>query len=129
MADKKVILSGTIVRGLGEGTYFMSMRHYQKEIKKKLGFKAYPGTLNLRLGKKQIGSLKNIVPIKINGYKKNNKTFGGASCYKAKISSINGSIILPDLTKHSNIIEFIAPVHLKSGLKIKDGDKIKIELT
>lgn len=128
MADRNIILSGTIVSGLGEGTYFMSMQHYQKEIKVKLGFNAYPGTLNLKVSKKQIELLKKIAPIKINGYKSGNKIFGEASCYRAKIKNINGSIILPDLTKHKNVIEFIAPVHLKSELKFKDGDKIKIEL-
>lgn len=121
-------ISGTIVRGLGEGTYFMSMRHYQKEIKKKLGFDAYPGTLNLKVEKKQIDLLKKINSIKIAGFKKKDKSFGGADCYKAKIKNVNGSIIVPHLTKHKDVIEFIAPVHLKSGLKIKEGDKIRVEL-
>ena len=65
---------------------------------------------------------------RIEGYEKDNKTFGGASCHKARINNINGAIIIPDLTKHKDIVEFIAPLNLKSELKIKDGDKIKIEL-
>ena len=122
-------LTGTIVGGLGEGTYFMSMQHYQKEIKKKLGFKAYPGTLNLKVSKKQKGSLKNFNIIKIEGFKQKNKIFGGADCYKAKIKNMNGAIIVPHLTKHKkDIIEFIAPVHIKTELNLKEGDKIKIEL-
>ena len=122
------VISGIIIRGLGEGAYFMSMLHYQKEIKKKIGFKAYPGTLNLKVSRDQINSLKKIKPIEIDGFKKNKKNFGGVDCYMAKIKSINGSIIIPHLTKHKDIIEFIAPVHLKSELKLKDGDKIKVEL-
>lgn len=128
MSDKKIVLSGAIVRGLGEGTYFMSMKHYQKEIKENLGFVAYPGTLNLKVSKKQIDLLKDIIPIKIDGFTSGNKTFGGVNCYKAKIKNINGAIIVPDLTKHKDIIEFIAPVHLKTELKIKDGGEVKIEL-
>ena len=126
---KNVIsLSGIIVRGLGEGAYFMSMPHYKDEIKKKLGFDAYPGTLNLKITKKQMDSLKKIKGIGIKGFKKNNKSFGGADCYKAKIKNVDGAIILPHLTKHKDIAEFIAHVHVKSELKIKDGDEIKIEL-
>lgn len=128
MDSKKIVLNSKIVRGLGEGTYFMSMQHYQKEIKKRLGFNAYPGTLNLKIDKTQMDLLKNLAPIKINGYKSGDKIFGGARCYKAKIKKIDGSIIVPDLTKHKNVIEFIAPVHLKSELNLKDGDKVKIEL-
>ena len=121
-------INGLIVRGLGEGTFFMTRNHYRKEIKNKLGFNAYPGTLNLKIGEKKLDVLKKIIPIRINGFKTKNKTFGGANCYKAKIKNINGYVILPDLTKHKDVIEFIAPVHLKSELKLKDGDKIKIEL-
>ena len=122
------VVSGIVVHGLGEGTYFMSMQHYRKEIKNKLGFRAYPGTLNLKISKKLIDLLKNKKHIKISGFKSGNKAFGGASCYRANIKNINGSIIVPDLTKHKGVVEFIAPVHVKSELKIKDGDKIKVEL-
>lgn len=124
----KNFINGAIVKGFGEGAYFMSMPHYQKEIKKKLGFEAYPGTLNLKVNKKEMGLLKKFEKIKIDGFKKNNKTFGGVDCYKAKIKNINGAIIMPHITKHKNIIEFIAPVHLKSELKLKDGDKVKAVL-
>lgn len=106
----------------------MSMEHYRNEIKKKLGFNAYPGTLNLKVIKNQSDLLKKIVPIKIDGYKSGNKMFWGANCYKAKIKNVSGSIIVPDLTRHKDVIEFIAPVHLKSELKLKDNDKIKVEL-
>ena len=128
MKGKNPAINGVIARGLGEGTYFMSMRHYQQEIKKRLGFRAYPGTLNLKVSRNQINSFKKINPIKIDGFKNNNKIFGGADCYRAKIKNIHGSVIVPHFTKHKDVIEFIAPVHIKSELKIKDGDKIKIEL-
>lgn len=123
------MIDGTIVRGLGEGTYFMSMQHYQKEIKKKLGFKAYPGTLNLKVDVKKINLLKNFNQIKIEGFIQKNKTFGGADCYRAKIKNMHGAIIIPHLTKHKKgIIEFIAPAHIKTELKLKDDDRIKVEL-
>ena len=119
---------GIVTRGIGEGSIFMSMEHYKNEIKKQLGFDAYPGTLNLNINEEQLKLLKKSIPIRIKAYEENNKTCGGASCYKARIDNINGAIIIPDLTKHKDIVEFIAPVNLKSELKINDGDKIKIEL-
>ena len=74
-------------------------------------------------------SFKKFNPIKIEGCKKNNKAFYGARCYKASIKNINGAVIIPDINKHKkDIIEFIAPINLKSELGIKDGDKIKIIL-
>ncbi|MBI2542227.1 CTP-dependent riboflavin kinase [Candidatus Woesearchaeota archaeon] len=121
-------VEGVIVRGLGEGAYFMSMRHYRDEIKKKLGFDAYPGTLNLKVSKKQMDLLEEAVPIRIDGFQQENKIFGEADCYKAKINGTLGAIIVPKMTKHKDVMEFIAPVHLKSELKLEDGDKIKVEL-
>ena len=104
----------------------MSIGYYKKNTREKLGFDPYPGTLNLRLGKSAASLLKKLIPIRIDGFKKNSQTFGGADCYKIKINSINGSIIVPDLTENEgDIIEIIAPVNLKSELKIKDGDKVK----
>lgn len=129
MAVKKSVLSGAVVRGFGEGAYFMAMPHYQEEIKRKLGFRAYPGTLNLKVSKSQSTILKNVEPIKIAGFKKNGKTFGEAKCYRARIKNISGSVIVPYLTKHKkDVVEFIAPVHVKSELKLKEGTNVKIEI-
>ena len=122
------IITGTVISGLGEGAFFMSMQYYKSEIKKKLGFNAYLGTLNLKINQEEIKSIKNMKHIRVEGYKSGSKSFGGISCYKAKIKNINGAIIIPDLTKHKDVIEFIAPSHLRSKLNLNDNDKIKVEL-
>jgi riboflavin kinase len=123
-----VVFEGIVTSGLGKGAVFISIDYYKQEIKNKLGFDAYPGTLNLTLDEEQTNLLKKTRPIRIESYKKDNRSFGGINCYKAKIKNIIGYIIVPDLTEHKDTIEFIAPVNLKSKLKIKDGDKVKIEL-
>jgi len=129
MSTENKTLNCIVVKGLGEGAYFMSMKHYQNEIKKNLGFDAYTGTLNLKANEAQLDILKKITPIRISGFKLGNKHFGGANCYKAKIKNIDGAIIIPDINKHKkDIIEFIAPVHVKSKLRIKEGDEVLVEL-
>jgi riboflavin kinase, archaea type len=122
------LLQGIVTSGFGEGAYFLSLECYKKEIRKKLGFDAYPGTLNLKVDEKQIALLKKHDSIKIDTLKKNNRMLYGAECYRAKINGITGAIIIPEINKHpKNIIEFIAPVNLKSKLNIKDGDKLNLE--
>ena len=128
MEDRKVI-SGILVSGLGEGAHFMSMHHYKKEIKEKLGFDAYPGTLNLRVDVKEYDSLENSNKIVIGGFKQGGRIFGGADCYRAKINDEDGAIIVPHISKHEkSIIEFIAPIYLREKFKLKDRDNITIEL-
>jgi len=127
---RELVLDGIVVTGLGKGAVFMSIDHYKKEFKDKLGFDPFPGTLNLIVNKEQTVILKNLGPIRIESFKKNKKTFGGVSCYKVKINNIDGAIIVPDLTEHEgDMIEIISSINLKSELKIKDGDKVKIKLT
>jgi len=126
---EELVLEGIVVTGLGKGAIFMSIDHYKKEFKDKLGFDPFPGTLNLTVNNEQTSILKNIEPIRIESFKKDEKTFGGVSCYKIKINNNDGAIIVPDLTEHDeDMIEIISPVNLKSELKIKDGDKVKIQL-
>jgi len=121
------IIEGTVISGLGEGSYFMSMDYYKKEIKDKLGFDAYPGTLNIRTNKNQLNILNN--PIKINGFENKGKKFRGVRCFKSKIKNVEGAILIPDINKHKkNIIEFISKKHIKSELNVKNGDKVTIEL-
>ena len=129
MQPKKKVVEGVINRGLGEGAFFMSINHYKKEIKKKLGFEAYPGTLNIKVKKSCLILLEKTGKTRINGFETSDRKFGGAVCYKGRINGIKGSILVPDVNKHGkDIIEFIAPVHIKSELNLKDGDKIQIEL-
>src|SRR3989344_3342885 len=119
-------IEGVVSKGLGEGAFFMSMPHYKNEIKSKLGFDAYPGTLNIKVTEDKISEAKKSKSIRIEGYASNGKTFAGANCHFAKIKDISGAVIFPDLTGHKDVLEFIAPVHVKSALKIKDGDKIMV---
>ena len=120
----ELIFEGILVSGLGEGAYFLSMEHYKGEIKKKLGFEAYPGTLNIKIEGSSI-SLNKLVPVRLSGFRSGNKEFGGASCYHGKILDIAGAVIIPDVNKHGeDIVEFIAPVFLRS--KLKDGDAVKL---
>ncbi|MEK6949326.1 MAG: DUF120 domain-containing protein [Nanoarchaeota archaeon] len=121
-------LEGTVVSGLGKGAVFIAIDYYKSQIREKLGFVPYHGTLNIATNKNNVAVLEKINPIRIESFKKDGKAYGGADCYKIKIKGINGAIIVPDLTEHEDIIEIIAPVNLKSALKIKEGDKVKVEL-
>src|SRR5688572_25217233 len=106
------IIAGIITKGLGEGAYFMNLSHYKNEIKKILKIDAYPGTLNLKINIDDFKLLIDLQKLRIEGYEQNGKKFGGATCYKIKIKDVNGFIIVPDINKHKDVLEVIAPIHL-----------------
>ena len=122
-------IHGIVSKGMGEGAFFMSMPHYKKELKKALGFESYPGTLNIITNQDWKAMLRNKKELPIAGYEKDGKILGSASCYLARFMEIDGAIIIPKFNKHkNNVVEFIAPFHIKTKTGIKDGDEADLWL-
>jgi riboflavin kinase len=129
-AKPSIELEGTIVSGLGEGKYYLSIRGYTKQFEELLGFTPYPGTLNIKLADESAAArvrLGNLPPVYISSFRTSNRTYGGIKSYVASIGGINGAIIVPDRSHyHNDIIETIAPVSIKKTLKTENGDLIKV---
>jgi riboflavin kinase len=51
--EEKLEISGTVETGIGEGKYYLALDGYRKQMKEKLGFEPFPGTLNIRLPKSE----------------------------------------------------------------------------
>lgn len=124
------ILSGKVITGLGEGQYYISLDGYRTQFQEKLGFDPYPGTLNIKLDANSIEIRKKInESIRIMGFTDQNRTFGKGSCFRIRISDIEGAVITPERTHYpEDIIEIIAPVNLRDHLNLKDGHNVKVEV-
>ena len=53
-APSIIELAGNVFSGFGEGGYYVSREGYRDQFERKLGFKPYPGTLNLQLTSSEI---------------------------------------------------------------------------
>ncbi|MFC1704880.1 DUF120 domain-containing protein [Nanoarchaeota archaeon] len=126
---ERVQLAGIVAKGIGEGRYYVSLDGYQKQFKEKLGFKAYPGTLNLKVKRAEaLEFINSLNSINIDGFETKDRTFGKLTAYKIKMKNIDGAIIIPERTRHEEeIMEIIAPVNIKQKLKLKDNSKVKLE--
>jgi len=130
---KVIELVGTVVKGMGEGSYYMSLNGYRLQFINRLGFDPYPGTLNIKLDKMYIDAKQEITkypPIIIEGFSDGKRTYGGVRCYRAKMNdTIDGAILIPERTHHDDsILEFISPVKIMDTLGIKHGDKVSIKV-
>ncbi|UCH32697.1 MAG: DUF120 domain-containing protein [Candidatus Bathyarchaeota archaeon] len=129
-----VTLEGVAFSGLGEGAYYIKQDGYRKQFIEKLGFDPYPGTLNVRVtsdyDKKTRQELDNYPAIEIEGFKNESRTFGPVKCYPALINNkARGALILAFRTHYdSSVLEIIAPHYLRNQLKIRDGQKVKMEI-
>jgi riboflavin kinase len=129
-----ITLEGVLFSGLGEGAYYVTIEGYRKQFMEKLGFDPYPGTLNLKLATeydvKTMSELETYPAIEIQGFKDESRTFGPVKCYPAIINNkVKGAVVYA-LRSHYNasVLEIIAPIFLRGRLKLKDGNKVKVEV-
>ncbi|NMJ86384.1 MAG: DUF120 domain-containing protein [Thaumarchaeota archaeon] len=125
-------LNGIAISGMNEGMYYMSQVGYKKQFIRKLGFKPYPGTLNIKLSeqvyidtKRELDRYHSII---IDGFDDGKRTYGWVKCFPASINNkIDGALIILERTHHDDsVIEVIAPVKIKDSINISDGDKVKV---
>lgn len=77
-------------------------------------------------------SLENITSFRIRGFLRDGVSFGGATAYKASFKSndkvVDCALLIPDLTRHFDVIEVISPIFLREFLDLNDGDEVELEL-
>ena len=141
-------LSGTVTSGLGRAHVFMAQSHYQEQFKTVLGSGAWPGTLNVDIleggintyqelriisGLEQGEISEDIESIRIAGFERDGRSFGGATAFPASISSdgenwIKCAILIPDLTRHTKTAEVISSSFLRERLPCSDEDMVTLRL-
>jgi len=129
-----ITIRGYVVKGLGEGRYYMSLRGYVVQVREKLGFKPYPGTLNIKL--KTIDDvlkklkLQKLPGILIKGFSNGIRTYGDVKAFRAEINGTKPlAVVLPERTSHGiDVLEVIAPFNIREKLKLSDGDEVTVTI-
>ena len=134
--QKEIEMKGILETGLGEGGYYISKKGYMKQFQKKLSWKPYEGTFNLRLNDDEvpkIEAMKAAEGILIEGFEQEGRTFGKAWVFKCSLK--NGkeivkecAIISPKRTHYRRVVEVISPIFLRGKLKAADGDMFTIKV-
>ncbi|MCJ7424071.1 DUF120 domain-containing protein [Candidatus Bathyarchaeota archaeon] len=129
-----ITLEGTVFTGLGEGAYYIAKEQYRRQFLEKLGFDPYPGTLNLKLTTEYDTRTRNELEaypaVEVEGFTSEDRTFGPVKCYPLTIENKEKGALLTALRSHydASVLEIIAPVLLRKRLKLKDGNKVKVEV-
>ena len=129
-----ITLEGVLFSGLGEGAYYITKEGYRKQFIEKLGFDPYPGTLNIKLTTdydvKSLSELETYPAIELEGFEDESRTFGSVKCYPAVINNKVKGAVINALRSHYglSVLEIVAPTFLRNSLKLKDGNKVKVEI-
>ncbi len=127
----KLSFAGVVASGLGEGRYYLSQPGYVLQFNERLRYSPYPGTLNVRLGpdeRRKIELLEGWQGLRIDGFQASGRTFGGATCFPARLNGHACHLIHPDRTHYKDVVEFVAPECLREALPVKDGDTVQIDI-
>ncbi len=132
LEGKGLAFSGEIVDGVGKGKYYLSLSGYKNEIKDKLGFTPYAGTLNIRLGRKELvkrGRILGEEPVVINGFRTRERTFGDLFAYPCRVDDVDAALVFPLRSNHPpDIIEIIAGMSLRKVLDKGTGKRVRVKL-
>ena len=140
--------TGMVASGLGRAHVFMALDHYQNQFKTLLGSGAWPGTLNITLNPSVHNSWQAIrtasgLPaeqtdvvchaelFRIDGFEREGRSFGGATAMLATLHAGDDlsepvAVLLPDLTRHKDVMELISSRFLREALELTDGDSVRI---
>ena len=70
---------------------------------------------------------------RIRGFLRDGVSFGGASAFLATMTageeSIPCAVLIPDLTRHIDVVEIISKEFLRERLTLEDGDRVTLTLT
>lgn len=122
-----------ITSGLNEGHKYITMKEYFQAIKKVLGIEPYPGTLNLTpkvdgARYEYLGVIKERATKIKDGFNKNGRYYGALWAKKALLEVCGRYllvyIVIPEIDKHHDIIEVIAPFNLRKTYHLNDGDTV-----
>ncbi len=128
----KIVIEGIITHGLGEGAYYVDI--YADRFEEALGFRPYPGTLNVKVtndeGRSSVKAMRKMVPLVVTGFVHEGRTFGDVTCYRVRVNGeINAAVVVAQRTHHStDILEVIAPVNLREELGLEDGSTVTLSV-
>ena len=121
-------LEGEVTSGLGKGKYYMSKQVYQEEFDDKLGFRPFPGTLNLKVDEEERKKFEeDSETLEIREVYEDNERLSNVDVTPCRIGEVECGLLKLEFTEHpDSIAEIVAPVDLREKFDLEDGDRIKI---
>ncbi len=124
-------LDGEVRSGTGEGSFFLGLGWVRAEIQATCAFDPFPGTLNVALTKPE--SLVRWREVRKGPGRPLTPPFPescGARCFPVLVAgAVRGAVVVPDVTRYGEeLLEVVAPVHLRDHLGLRDGDRVHLTL-
>jgi len=120
-----------IVSGVKQGAFFTQLDWVQEQCLQKLGFKPFPGTLNLEIAHENMRIIEALQAQEGIELVPPDSNFCAGFVFPISIEGISGAMVAPaaNVRVHAkNIIEIISHLRLKDALGVEDGDWVTLTI-
>ncbi|MFB6241753.1 MAG: DUF120 domain-containing protein [Candidatus Nanosalina sp.] len=119
---------GKLFSGMNSGEEYLSKEPYQERFQEILGFKPYPGTLNLRVDEEDVEEIQELESERMESFEHEETEYSGMNIYRCEINGVEAAYLDLDVTDYEDsVLEIIAPIGLRDLLSLEDGDEIEVE--
>lgn len=128
------VLVGEVCSGVGEAAGFLAIDWVRAGLLRAFGFEPWPGTLNLRMGEAAAGAggahWRERLLAQPAALLQPAAGFCPARCYAVRLNErIDAAIVLPEVPGYPpDKLEIVAPMHLRTALALRDGDRLRVQL-
>lgn len=124
---------GTVFSGMGKGKYYVGHPEYQRRFETALGYRPYPGTLNVKLADRavieELRRLRFSGGVKVPSFNINGEDFSSLACFDGKLKNERITLLFIDITQYNETVaELISPAYLRGKFGIRDGDEVTFEV-
>ena len=122
-------ITGIIRSGAGKGAYFTQVDWVVRQCEQHLGYRPFPGTLNVQILEGDICHLKKLSEGKDFEFRPDDPAFCTAEVKTVTVNGIPGAMVIPaeDVRIHAErIVEILSACNFKRTLGLKDGDSVRL---
>ena len=122
-------LGGSIFSGMGKGKYYVGHPEYQKRFEAALGYRPYPGTLNVKLEDniviEELKTLRSMGGVRIDAFSHDGEEFSALTCFDGKLGEERITLLFIDVTHYNeSVAELISASFLRGKFGLRDGDQV-----
>ncbi|MFB6203304.1 MAG: DUF120 domain-containing protein [Candidatus Nanohaloarchaea archaeon] len=119
-------LEGEVTEGIGEGADYIGKEVYQDRFEEVLGFRPFPGTLNLEVDSEEREVFeKETESRSIEDVYEGDDRLSDVEVTPVEVRGIRAGLLRLEKTDHPlSIAEIVAPVKLRDELGLEDGDSL-----
>ena len=126
---REIALEGAVFSSKGEGKKFVSLSWVKIQVKEKLGFTPYLGTLNIRLTSESMSRKKLLEKAKKFEISPEIGYCTG-TLIKACMEGLDCGVVLPQVPSYpKDLLEIIAACNLRERFRLKDGSEVCVSVS